>query len=363
MEENVLSDEYLDDIAKKAIFNGFIQPFNLARILGVEEDYGNLLPILWEKFECNRSGRETKMDTPNERTFAWYKLLRRWGGIRSVPPDDLSDRFWADPVLGKLPAIQHHLSLYNQHPVTGKLKIIPIKNRTDSDLIKLKDLREYLKDVERTFEVNFPLPKRLFPKTQEEEMEVTEKGNCFRQNGDYWEVSFNGTSATKIKHLKGMDYIKYLLENPNRPVAALALVRTRPTSEEASLLIKMKADQLEELGLSKSTSLGYKELISKETKDNYRNRLRELEEIINDRESLKSEVSEALREREALIKELKASCDKGTDKPRTAVSNAITRTITHIKKHHPSLAGHLKEYIHLGSSCIYTPPVDPNWNN
>ena len=77
---------------------------------------------------------------------------------------------------------------------------------------------------------------------------------------------FRWESATKIKHLKGMDYIKYLLENPNRPIAVLALIQTPLTSEGASQLAKMNEDQLEELGLTKSTSLGYKEEISKETK-------------------------------------------------------------------------------------------------
>ena len=37
-----------------------------------------------------------------------------------------------------------------------------------------------------------------FPDAQEERKEVTEEGNCFRQTGDYWEVSFDGNRPPRL---------------------------------------------------------------------------------------------------------------------------------------------------------------------
>jgi hypothetical protein len=172
-------DEYLDIIVNKAIFNRFIQPFNLACILGEEEAYRDKLPVLWKIFG---NEKEIKTDTPHKRTVAWDKFLQIWGGIGSVPPNGLSDRYWAHPVLGKLPRLENYLNFYNRDPVTGELKIIPIKNRTDSDLIKLEEFPGYLKDIERAYKIDLPLLKtqralRLFSKAQEEKKEVTEEAD------------------------------------------------------------------------------------------------------------------------------------------------------------------------------------------
>lgn len=158
------SDEYLDSIARKAIFNGYIQVLHLADILGAEEDYGDVLPILWKDFECNRNGRKIETDTPYKRTGAWNKLLRRLTGMGSIPPEGRSDRYWADPALGELPPVMRsYLNLYNRDPATGELKIKPIKDRCDIDFIKLEDLPEYFGQIQRDCKVNLSLPKRLFP--------------------------------------------------------------------------------------------------------------------------------------------------------------------------------------------------------
>ena len=207
--------------------------------------------------------------------------------------------------------------------------------------------------------------------TQEMNRVETEEGNFFRKEGDAWKVSFDGITVPNIRHLKGMDYIKYLLEHLGRYVPVSEFIQTLPTSEEATRLGKMREDQLEELSLSKSKSLkeGHKVRLSREiserdrqTKEKFRKEIRELEEIIVDPQSPKEEVSEAQTKRKLLINELRAFHDRSTDRPRTAVSMAISRAITHIGKHHRSLAEHLRNHIHLGNECIYSPPNNPDWN-
>lgn len=209
------------------------------------------------------------------------------------------------------------------------------------------------------------------PEAQGEEKEVTETGNIFRKEGDAWEIFFDGKPVRNINQSKGMEYIKYLLEHPGRYVPASAFIQTPPTSEEASLLDKMHEVQLEELNLSKSKSPKGKhkvrlsgEMLERErqTKEKFRKEIKELDEIINDPDSLQEEVLKAETKKEFILKELKASYDRSAENSRTAVANAITRAITHIRKHHRPLADHLKKHIQLGNRCIYSPPDNPDWN-
>ena len=208
-----------------------------------------------------------------------------------------------------------------------------------------------------------------FPDAQEDKKEVSEEGNIFRREGDAWKVSFNGIMVPNVPHSIGMDYIKYLLENSYQLTSASAFIKTPPTSEEASPLIKMNKEQLEKLGLTKSTSLGdVRETVDDIAKHEFKNKIQDLVETINDKTLPESERLKAQEEKEQLIKYLSGSLNKNGkprksyNKGRTSVSNAITRAITHIRKHHSPLAEHLGKNIHLGYSCIYTPPVDPNWN-
>lgn len=343
---DLLSPENLNTIAEEAIFNRFIGLYDLVAVMAAEDNYVDIMPKLWKLFKCyNAKEGEIEADLCTMRIARWTVMLQLWGGFLTNS------------------TLVRHLNLYYEDPVTAELRRCSSHQlRGQPYLIKLEDLKDYIKDIERACKMIFPLPKRLFSEEQEQKKEVTNKKNFFRKEGDFWDVSFDGVMVSQLRHLIGMDYIKYLLENPNRPVASLAFIRTPPTSKEASQLGKMHEGQLEEVGLTESASLGFKGDISKETKENYKRRIQELEEIINDAESLGEEVSKAQKDKKELIKQLKTFRDKSIDKPRTSVSNAITRAINRIRTYHPSLAEHLKKNVHLGYSCIYTPSTDPNWN-
>jgi hypothetical protein len=71
-----LFDDYLDDIAKEAIFNGFVPLFSLIEIMASEEDYTEVLPILWEFHERNdRTGIEIQTKTHKDRAFPWLRFF------------------------------------------------------------------------------------------------------------------------------------------------------------------------------------------------------------------------------------------------------------------------------------------------
>jgi len=230
-----LSDEDLEKKAKNAKFNGFIPLWDLADILGAEENR-DLLPILWKEFECNLSGREIETDMFNKRTDAWYKLLLRWVGIGSMPPDGGSDTYWADPILGKLPDM-NYLDLYNRDPATGDLKIISIKNRDETGLIRLKDLEEWFRRIEQIRKIYLPFPKRLFlsqvepsivpekpAETSSEQNQTVEpptkeqyvfkKAGKNRREKVTWEIVYQGMKLPELEY-KGLMYVQYYMKHPD----------------------------------------------------------------------------------------------------------------------------------------------------
>jgi len=117
--KHTLFSEDLDEIAKRTVFNGFIQVFNLAYILGEEEQYKGVLPLLWELSGCDlHRGEKIKTDTWNGRTRIWYRLLRRSGrvGVHRANP---SWRKWS-PI--------RQLNLYD--PDTRQLKALAVCGKT-----------------------------------------------------------------------------------------------------------------------------------------------------------------------------------------------------------------------------------------
>ena len=372
-------DREIEAHAERARVSGVIQVGYLPSIFAYEERYSAILPRLWEFFQAwdhrvfGRQRTEIQTQTYEDRYYAWSWIIRKWAGL------DKRSHTTPMPTLAVFDSITDVIK--KEGPA-----------RSCKNLVSNWELKSHIESISKNLNINFFLPSLLFPEGKEKKSTDMEKSadkggihiriirkpphttdigknglsgeerNLFGREGDSWNVCFDKKAVHNIKHLVGMDYIKYLLENPNRPVPTSAFIKTLPTPKEASLLGNMHEEQLEEVGLTRSASLGFIGGISKEAKDNYQRRIQELEGIINDEESLRKEVSDAQEERKELIGQLKTFRDKSFDRPRTSVSNAITRARNRIRTHHPSLAEHLKKNIHLGYSCSYTPSTDPNWN-
>lgn len=162
---------YIEKIARKAIQCGFIEILELRNIMAVERFYAGVLvklrkeffpPIhilsddLWVKFDggCDR---DTKAgDTC--RFCYWANLLRRWTGL--IPNE-------AERATKPIPYIPCYL--FNK--VNGRYERIDLKTSTFDFLsgsflecsIKLEDFKEYVKDIEETYQLRMPLPKTLYP--------------------------------------------------------------------------------------------------------------------------------------------------------------------------------------------------------
>lgn len=370
----VLPAEELDEIAKKAIFNGFIQIDDLVYIMAEEECYSEILPRLWRFYECSiihGTGRR-KTDTYSDRARVWSIVLERMGRILgdkdSIWTEDSQEEFkaWLKDNLKPI----RPLNIYRYSEAVGQ----PVNNffeRLESDCVKLEDLKEYIEDVEKVLKISFPLPRRLFPgPSKDEEVSLS---NVFRKEGQFWTISYDGKTI-RLKDAKGLWYINYLLQYPNRQFKAAELMKLFDAPPVTDVYNKMSDEELGKEGLSRSYSLGDAgNNIDSKAKSEYKRRLKEIqvEKAKAERENDFPVLNELKKEEEDLTKQLDAAYGlKGrprrssdySEKIRKAVTNRIKAAQKDIEKEHPSLGKHLSNSIKKGSSCSYSPPEDISWD-
>ena len=176
----------------------------------------------------------------------------------------------------------------------------------------------------------------------------------FRLEGDFWSVRFEA-STIRIKDGKGMKYMSYLLNEAGRDFSATDLVRA--VSGRLEVTVRSSAG----------------EVLDDQAMANYRARA----------ESLQAEVEEARKfndtgrverlqeEMELLAGQLTSATGLGgrrraagdsLDRARKAVSIAIGRTITQIRKADPDLGEHLARHVARGAFLSYQGDGTP-WNS
>jgi hypothetical protein len=182
-----------------------------------------------------------------------------------------------------------------------------------------------------------------------------------RREGEYWSISFAG-QGFRLKDVRGLHYLAYLLRNPGREFHVLDLAaagqgvpaggpRTSPARD----------DDLRPARLS-----GTGPVLDEQAKTAYRARLRELEEELAEATSWADPVraARARQEMQFLADQLAAAVglggrDRTTGSPaeraRVNITRAIRTALARIGAHSPALAGHLDATIHTGTFCSYTP--------
>ena len=168
----------------------------------------------------------------------------------------------------------------------------------------------------------------------------------FRKTGDFWTLVFEGGGPVNVKTSKGMQYIAYLLQCPDKSLTCVQLVAAA-----------MGRKNLPTLG-----SAG--EVLDETAIEVYRRRREDLESQLSEAEyngdqGRKESIQE---EQEALNQQIgqafgigvrRRSLSNDAEKLRKGVSIAIKRAIATIRKHHPALAGHFERYIQCGFSVCY----------
>ena len=166
-----------------------------------------------------------------------------------------------------------------------------------------------------------------------------------------WAVGNAGETFT-LADLKGLHYLRYLVQRPGTNVTALAL------SDAAS---DHPGTTLEQSDLG--ASLDATAIAS------YRRRLSDLDHQLEtaDHRGDQSAAEQLSAERDLLLDQLRTAAGLGgrnrhtgasTERARIAVRKAITTALTQIDQHAPDVARLLRDAVHTGVACRYDPNPD-----
>jgi hypothetical protein len=175
---------------------------------------------------------------------------------------------------------------------------------------------------------------------------------AFVREGEYWAVSFEGTTF-RLKDSLGIQYLVRLIEEPGREIHVLDLAGERAAGGGA--------------GVNEAIDTGDAgELLDDEARRSYQRRLEDLEETVAEAESFgdATRAARAREEIEMLAAELGRAVGLGgrvrrtggsAERARSAVQRRIKNAIERIGEHAPALAALLGNTIRTGNYCVFRP--------
>jgi tetratricopeptide (TPR) repeat protein len=182
-----------------------------------------------------------------------------------------------------------------------------------------------------------------------------------RREGEYWSIAFAG-QAFRLKDVKGLHYLAYLLRHPGREFHVLDLAAAGQGVQAGGPRTSPARD--DDLRPARLSDAG--PVLDERAKTAYRARLRELEEELAEATSWADPVraARARQEMQFLADELAAAVGLGgrdrkagspAERARVNITRAIRAAMSRIRAHSPTLADHLDATIHTGTFCCYTP--------
>ena len=174
---------------------------------------------------------------------------------------------------------------------------------------------------------------------------------AFVREGEYWSVSFAGTTF-RLKDSLGIQYLVRLIEEPGREIHVLDLTGERAAGGA---------------GVNEAIDTGDAgELLDEEARRNYQRRLEDLEETVAEAESFgdAARASRARAEIEMLAAELGRAVGLGgrarraggsAERARSAVQRRIKNAIERVREYAPALATFLGRTIRTGNYCVFRP--------
>ncbi len=183
----------------------------------------------------------------------------------------------------------------------------------------------------------------------------------FVRAGEYWSLTFMGKTV-RLRDSKGLRDIARLMATPGREVAAVDLAsgRGKPVAVR----------ELAELGMSAEADAG--EMLDSEARAQYRERLTDLEQEIDDADAANDpeRAGRAREEREFLLAELTAAVGLSgrprraldpAERARKAVTWRIRDALNHVEAAHAELGRHLRRSVRTGGFCVYEPAEPTAW--
>jgi DNA-binding response OmpR family regulator len=195
----------------------------------------------------------------------------------------------------------------------------------------------------------------------------------FRHEGDYWTLAYQ-ESVCRLKDLKGLHYLAFLLARPGEAchVDALVAAVDHPQGPPAgSASHGLSADQLAASHVRVGGLGDAGPALDPQAKAAYKRRLDELQADVAEAQRWHdlARATTAQAEIEFLTAELAAAVGLGgrdrrvassAERARLMVTKAIRAALHKIRDNHPALGHHLAVSITTGTCCTYTPdPTAP----
>lgn len=182
-----------------------------------------------------------------------------------------------------------------------------------------------------------------------------------RREGEYWSIAFAG-QGFRLKDVRGLHYLAYLLRNPGREYHVLDLAAAGQGVQAGGPRTSPARDD----GLHPARLSDTGPVLDERAKAAYRGRLRELEEDLAEATSWADPVraARARQEMQFLADQLAAAVGLGgrdrktgsaAERARVNITRAIRAALARIRAHSPTLADHLDATIHTGTFCCYAP--------
>ncbi len=192
----------------------------------------------------------------------------------------------------------------------------------------------------------------------------------FRREGEYWTIAYRDR-LIRLKDMKGLRYIAYLLAHPSEQFHVRDLV----TTIEEVTAAGAQGPDLRADGLAVVSNLGHAgEMLDSKARSELRQRVTELRaELVDADEMHDTGRGERAREElDFLTRELSAAFGLGgrerksgdhAERVRSRVGRAIRASISGIREQDPALGHHFATCIRTGYLCSYLPDPEslPTW--
>ena len=191
--------------------------------------------------------------------------------------------------------------------------------------------------------------------------------NTFRKDGDFWTVTHGGKTF-RLRNLKGLEYIAYLLAHPGVRIHAcdlVAMVEGRALHDAAASVGHAQAQ-----GLVAASDLGDAgESLDAQAVSSYRRRLTEVRAELAEAERNNDPGAKerAQREFEALSHQLASAVGRHgrvrrssshVERARALVTKNIRASVERIRRNDAKLAEHFASSIRTGAFCAYLPQLE-----
>jgi tetratricopeptide (TPR) repeat protein len=190
--------------------------------------------------------------------------------------------------------------------------------------------------------------------------------NIFRSEGEYWTVSFAGTTC-RLKEARGLHYISHLLQHPHQEVHVISLITPSGELSEGPAAVPA----LHDASLGGEYTEGFRdtgEILDPQARGAYKQRLAELQEELAEAQQFHDlgRSEQVAAEIDFLTHELASAVGLGgrarrvgsaAERARVNITRAIKIALRKISEHHPALGQHLATTIKTGAYCSYTPDV------